>query len=158
MNAVGASVACDRFREQASLSLDGELSQLERRMLDAHLARCPSCSAFAVEVTAFTEDLRAAPLERPRRPIVVQRPRRIATARLQVGIAGYLQRQTTAKTGPEITAEQSRERYAINALGVASNLAFPNQRVNVGFKFFKEFANRASYEGSSFQLSGSITF
>ena len=27
------------------------------RMLDAHLARCPSCSAFAVEVTAFTEDL-----------------------------------------------------------------------------------------------------
>lgn len=78
--------------------------------------------------------------------------------RLQVGIAGYLQRQTTAKTGPEITAEQSRERYAINALGVASNLAFPEQGVNVGLKFFEEFANRASYEGYSFQISGTVTF
>ncbi len=78
--------------------------------------------------------------------------------RLQVGIAGYLQRQTTAKTGPEITGEQSQERYAINALGVASNLAFPKQRVSVGVKFFEEFANRASYEGSSFQISGTVTF
>lgn len=78
--------------------------------------------------------------------------------RLQVGIAGYLQRQTTAKTGPEITEEQSRERYAINALGVASNLAFPEQGVSVGLKFFEEFANHAAYEGYSFQISGSVTF
>jgi hypothetical protein len=78
--------------------------------------------------------------------------------RLQVGIAGYLQRQTTAKTGPEITAEQSQERYAINALGVTSNLAFPEERVSVGVKFFQELANRASYEGYSFQISGTVTF
>lgn len=83
---------------------------------------------------------------------------RKGTRRLQVGIAGYLQRQTTAKTGPEITAEQTQERYAINALGVASNLAFPKQRVSVGVKFFEEFANRASYEGYSFQVSGTVTF
>src|SRR3954453_14462946 len=78
--------------------------------------------------------------------------------RLQIGIAGYLQRQTTARTGPEVTAEQSRERYAINALGVAANLAFPEQRASVGVKFFEEFANRASYEGYSFQMSGTVTF
>ena len=83
---------------------------------------------------------------------------RQGASRLQVGIAGYLQRQTTAKTGPEITAEQSRERYAVNALGVAASLAFPNQRASVGVKFFEEFANRASYEGYSLQISGTITF
>jgi hypothetical protein len=83
---------------------------------------------------------------------------REGTRRLQVGIVGYVQRQTTAKTGPEITAEQTQERYAINALGVASNFAFPKQRVSVGVKFFEEFANRASYEGHSFQVSGTVTF
>jgi predicted anti-sigma-YlaC factor YlaD len=87
MSTMRAAVVCDRFREQISLSLDGELSQLERRMLDAHLARCPSCEAFADDLTTFTRELRSAPLERPRRVIVVQRPRRITTARLQVGIA-----------------------------------------------------------------------
>src|SRR3954469_16076657 len=37
--------------------------------------------------------------------------------RLQVGLAGYEQRQAMGKTGPAITPEQSAERYAINALG-----------------------------------------
>ena len=78
--------------------------------------------------------------------------------RLQVGLAGYEQRQTTAKTGPAITAEQSRERYAINALGFVTNVVLPNQRLNVGVRFFKEFANRASYQGYSVQLSGSVSF
>jgi hypothetical protein len=78
--------------------------------------------------------------------------------RLQLGLAGYLQRQATAKTGPEITAEQSRERYAVNALGLVSNLVFPKPRVSVGIKYFDEFANRAAYQGHSFQVSGSVTF
>ena len=78
--------------------------------------------------------------------------------RLQVGLVGYRQRQTTAKTGPAIPPEQARERYAINAIGIASNLAFPKQRVSVGVKFFDEFANRAAYEGYSFQVSGTISF
>jgi hypothetical protein len=78
--------------------------------------------------------------------------------RLQVGVVGYAQRQTTAKTGPAITEDQSRERYAVNAIGFATNLLYPNQRVSVGVKFFEEFANRASYQGYSFQLSGSVTF
>jgi hypothetical protein len=78
--------------------------------------------------------------------------------RLQVGIAGYEQRQTTAKTGPTITTEESQERYAINALGFASALVFPKQRLNVGLKFFEEFANRAAYEGVSLQISGTVSF
>jgi hypothetical protein len=85
-------------------------------------------------------------------------PLATGSTRLQLGVAGYHQRQTTAKTGPAITEEQSGERYAINAIGFASNLAFPRQRWNVGIRYLDEFANRASYEGHSFQLSGGVSF
>jgi hypothetical protein len=78
--------------------------------------------------------------------------------RLQVGVAGYEQRQTTARTGPAVTAEQTRERYAVNALGMVTNLVFPNHRFNAGFKFFEEFVNRAAYQGYSFQVSGGFSF
>ena len=75
---------------------------------------------------------------------------------LQVGIAGYEQRQTTATTGPAITPEETKERYAVNALGVASNVTFP--KVNLGVKFFEEFANRSTFQGYSLQFSGSVKF
>ena len=78
--------------------------------------------------------------------------------RLQVGLAGYEQRQTTAKTGPTITEDQSRERYAINALGVTTHLVFPSHRFNAGVKFFEEFSNRAAYQGYSLQVSGAVSF
>jgi hypothetical protein len=77
---------------------------------------------------------------------------------LQIGAAGYEQRQTTAKTGPLITPEQSTERYAVNALGFASNLTFPKRKANLGVKFFKEFANRATFQGFSVQVSASVSF
>jgi predicted anti-sigma-YlaC factor YlaD len=47
------------------LELDGELSELETALLDAHLGRCVPCAAFARDVRAFSRALRAAPLERP---------------------------------------------------------------------------------------------
>lgn len=123
MSVLRASIACDRFREQVSLSLDGELSQLEHRMLDAHLLRCASCSAFADDVRSFTADLRAAPLERPRRRIVVQRPRRIATARLQIGVAaafalaalGLGTQLSTHGTSTRVTHSDSVTRFPTQA-------------------------------------------
>ena len=78
--------------------------------------------------------------------------------RLQAGVTGYHQRQTTAKRGPAITEESSEERYAVNAVGLVVNLVYPNQRFNVGVRFFEEFANRASYQGYSFQFAGSMSF
>jgi anti-sigma factor RsiW len=75
------------MREQVSLQLDGELSQLERRMLSSHLSRCADCREFADDVASFTDKLRDAPMERLELPIVVSSPRRFTTARLQVGIA-----------------------------------------------------------------------
>jgi hypothetical protein len=77
---------------------------------------------------------------------------------LQIGLVGYEQRQTTAKTGPMISAVASQERYAVNALGFAVNSAFPKQKASLGLKYFKEFSNRSTFQGYSVQISGSISF
>ena len=82
-----ATVVCERARAQASLELDDELSQLERRVLASHLSRCPECSAFVSDVSTFTQDLRKAPFEMLRRPVVVSRLRRTSARRLHVGVA-----------------------------------------------------------------------
>ena len=76
---------------------------------------------------------------------------------LQVGVAGYNQWQTTDKTGPAITPEQAAAHYRVNALGFAANVNMP-ARVSIGVKYFKEFLNRSTFQGYSFQLSGAISF
>ena len=91
---------CDRARTWAALAPDGELSELERKLLDAHLTRCPSCAQFALDVAAIAAELRAAapqPLPRPlsvpiwRRRPVYARVRAVgaaaAVAAMAVGIA-----------------------------------------------------------------------
>jgi len=78
---------CTRVREQVSLALDGELSRFEQRMLEAHIARCPSCALYSDEVTAFTEQLRSAPPVALQRPVVVRRTRRVAGLRQYAGVA-----------------------------------------------------------------------
>jgi anti-sigma factor RsiW len=90
MTAVLPSLVCRRVREQVSLQLDNELSELERRMLDAHLARCAECAAYADDVRLFTRELREAPLLAPERPVVVTRRGRDVAARLQIGVAAAL--------------------------------------------------------------------
>jgi hypothetical protein len=75
--------------------------------------------------------------------------------RLQVGLVGYLQRQTTAKRGPTITLEQAKARYKVNAIGFASSVNL-SERVNIGFKYFQEFSSRSTFQGYSVQFSGSI--
>lgn len=78
--------------------------------------------------------------------------------RLELGLAGYLQRQTTAKVEPDASQESSAARYAVNALGVAATAAFPKRKASVALKYFDEFANRATFEGYSVQLAGTIGF
>ena len=90
MSAVRPSVVCERVRAQVSLQLDDELSQLERRMLAAHLERCGDCRSYADEVFAFTRTLREAPLESLESPLVIRRARRPSIARLQIGVAAGL--------------------------------------------------------------------
>jgi predicted anti-sigma-YlaC factor YlaD len=54
---------CEQARERVSLLLDDELSPHEAVLLDRHLAACGACTAFASDVRAYTDMLRATPLE-----------------------------------------------------------------------------------------------
>jgi hypothetical protein len=76
---------------------------------------------------------------------------------LQAGPAGYEQRQTTARTGPGINLAASEERYAINGVGFAVLGVLP-KRTSIGLKYFKEFADRATFQGYSLQVVASIGF
>jgi hypothetical protein len=76
---------------------------------------------------------------------------------LQVGLVGYNTWQTTDKTGPTITPEQSKAYYQANSLGFATNLTLP-AKVNVGFKYFREFGNRNTFQGYSVQAVAGIRF
>lgn len=87
MSAAYPHTVCTRVREQVSLELDGELSQLEQRMLAAHLERCPRCAAYAADVRDFTERMRSAPQAFMQRPVVVRRRSPLSAVRLQAGVA-----------------------------------------------------------------------
>ncbi len=81
---------CERAREWASLRLDGELSELEGALLEAHLRRCAECRAFAADVTEMTAALRAAELEPLTAPVVLPRRTRVPVRAFQVSAAAAL--------------------------------------------------------------------
>jgi predicted anti-sigma-YlaC factor YlaD len=57
------ATSCDRVRHWAALAPDGVLSELEQRLLEAHLVYCGPCRGFSATVDGFTHKLRAAPRE-----------------------------------------------------------------------------------------------
>jgi hypothetical protein len=77
-------------------------------------------------------------------------------ARVELGAVGYLQRQTTARSGSGVPAESLGDRYAVHALGAALSVAFSKRRANLGLKYFSELANRSTFEGYSLQLVAGI--
>jgi hypothetical protein len=89
---------------------------------------------------------------------VMSAVRRTTGLTLQIGVTGYEARQTTAKVGPNITPEVSAERYAVNSFGFAMIAAFPKRKASLGFRYFKEFADRSTFQGNSAQVSGAISF
>ena len=77
---------------------------------------------------------------------------------VQVGLVGYGQWQTTGRSGPAVTPDEARSRYKVAAIGFATNVGLPARRVSFGFKYFKEFWSRSTFQGYSVQASGSIKF
>ncbi len=63
MRGVFHTSGCERARAWAALAPDDELSELERRLLAAHVARCTACGSFAAAVEALVEEVRKTPLE-----------------------------------------------------------------------------------------------
>jgi predicted anti-sigma-YlaC factor YlaD len=80
---------CERARVWASLRLDGELSELEGALLDAHLARCAGCRAVADGFGASTTALRSAPLERLA-PVALDLPRSPRRLLATIAVAAVL--------------------------------------------------------------------
>ena len=78
--------------------------------------------------------------------------------RLQLGLVGYGQWQTTNKHGPNIRPEQAAAYYKVNALGFTANAVLPEQKVSVGLKYFREFKCRSTFQGYTLQISAAIAF
>ena len=55
---------CERARQWASASVDGELSTFESALLADHLERCGACREFSLAITDLATALRSAPRER----------------------------------------------------------------------------------------------
>jgi anti-sigma factor RsiW len=102
---------CARASEWASLRLDGQLSDFEEVLLEAHLARCEGCQAFAASVIGLTGALRTAPLEQPefafeaprttRGRTVVLRTLSAAAVVAVVGVSGLVSLQlSTSRARP----------------------------------------------------------
>jgi anti-sigma factor RsiW len=53
---------CERARALGSQALDGSVSDLELRRLDAHLAACPACDEVVGAMAELTARLRTAPV------------------------------------------------------------------------------------------------
>jgi hypothetical protein len=78
--------------------------------------------------------------------------------RLQLGLVGYGQWQTTDKRGLTITPEQASAHYKANVLGFAANMLLPERKVSVGVKYFREIECRSTFQGYTRQISGAVTF
>ena len=78
--------------------------------------------------------------------------------RLQAGLVGYEQWQTTAKRGPTVSPDQMKARYQVNALGFAATAMLLQQKTTLGTKYFREFSNRSTLQGYSLQISVAVAF
>jgi predicted anti-sigma-YlaC factor YlaD len=128
---------CARASEWVSLRLDGQLSEFEEVLLEAHLSRCPDCAAFAANLTGLTELLRTTPLDQP--AFTFETPRRTrsrtalravsaAAAVAVIGLSGLVSLQLSAsRSRPGVTTDRKviglKERQMDELAGLA-------QRVN----------------------------
>jgi anti-sigma factor ChrR (cupin superfamily) len=110
---------CERARSWASLRADGELSELEARLLAAHLGRCPPCRTFALRVDAVAGVLRSARPEPPPTLTVVL-PRRSRTGVRVLQTAAATVAVVACGTLAAIVAPENASRAAKPVAMVAS--------------------------------------
>ena len=78
---------CDRMRGVISACLDGEVSEVERATLDAHLPACADCRAYSAGLAETARLLRATPLEELSFPIALPSHRLRLARTIQLGAA-----------------------------------------------------------------------
>jgi anti-sigma factor RsiW len=115
---------CERARFWASLRLDGELSELEGALLDAHLARCAGCRELAAGFDASTAALRSAPLERTA-PVAVAAPRSQRRLVATIAVAAVL--VLGAVAGGLMSGHVSHNAQTPHAVAVVASFETPDQ-------------------------------
>ncbi len=116
---------CARARFWASLRIDGELSELEGALLDAHLARCAACAAVTADFGVATQALRDAPFERPE-PVVIKT--RSAPRRVLVGAMIAAVVATGALVGGLVRGQVSHDAVgAPHVVAVVASFESPDQ-------------------------------
>jgi anti-sigma factor RsiW len=102
--------SCDRTRALVSRELDVQLSELERRAVAIHTARCAACRAFERESRWITEELRAAPLQPLPRPVTITVPaRRRLPARAVANVASAAALVAVALGGAQFATQSADE-------------------------------------------------
>ncbi|MEA2425156.1 MAG: hypothetical protein QOH13_1566 [Thermoleophilaceae bacterium] len=115
---------CERARLWASLRLDGELSELEGALLDAHVARCAGCRAVVEGFGASTTALRSAPLERLA-PVALDLPRSPRRLLATIAVAAVLVLGVIA--GGLVRGQVSHNSSVPHAVAVVASFETPDQ-------------------------------
>jgi predicted anti-sigma-YlaC factor YlaD len=122
---VSGGQLCARARFWASLRVDGELSELEGALLDAHLARCDECRAVATGFGAATALLRETTPARVT-PVAVKLPRRHGRLLATIAVAALLVVGMVA--GGLVRGHASRDATSIpHAVAVVATSETPDQ-------------------------------
>jgi hypothetical protein len=111
---------CERARECASLRLDGELSEFEQALLNAHLGRCDACRSFADELEGVTTRIRDAELETLEHPVALPSRRRISARPVEIAAAAALMLTALGVTGAVRTFESSSPSLTFVSPGVST--------------------------------------
>jgi anti-sigma factor RsiW len=123
------------MRMHVSASLDGELSEVERAALDAHLASCARCRAYAAGAAETARLLRAAPLEALDFPVALPSRRLAVARRLQVAAAAAALAVTVglgALVGSVGSGEPSRPGTSPRLASThVTSLRFPEQELKM---------------------------
>jgi anti-sigma factor RsiW len=139
------NMVCERGREWISLRLDGELSELAEKMLEAHLARCAGCRAFESDAVAATSLIRSTPLEQLRQPLSLPRGRRLVlstrrvsaaatgAAAIVLGLGAFLNLPSAGSkaTGPPVHVVPSDNSDITQARGVRATVLRPDALIKV---------------------------
>ena len=133
MEAAPARALCERARAWASLVPDRELSELERKLLDRHLAGCAGCSAFAREVATLTELIRQEELLPLPQPVSIPAWRRHSTLPRRLG---------------SLSAAAA---VALMAIGIASRAPLPMDGTASQLPRVTDYANNAPREVAQIQ-------
>lgn len=112
--------SCDRTRGLLSRQLDTQLSQLERRAVTAHTARCAACRDFEQHSRWITEELRAAPLAPLPRPVMVTVPRRRFPTRVVANVASAAALLAVTVGGVSVASHPSHGSSSQQALSSGS--------------------------------------